>query len=463
MSKLRSESGGPALPSGWACPDQRTSAQAKESALKQVELAGAYVTRKKSRSAIVLVFLTVVLSCLSLCLGVLQTTSGMERTLFQAARASLSIRRKDGQDFPLAWRQKLSAIREIQALTPHFQGLARLSAHEVVEGPKGQDIPQGPNLKNLVDLEACPDSKEQLLFSSGVFRLIEGRPIEGRDRHKILIHEALAKKNKLKLGDRLPLQGMPMQEAGARGRELPFEIVGIFKGKKQETPTGLSSDWSENVVFTDYAGSQEAMGRTRGQELVSRLLIQAKTAQELAQAEKKVQKSALDWDQLVLEQNSQAFEEAKASVSGVRSVLSLMTYALLAGGTIVLSLLLLLWLRDRLYEIGILLSLGRSKGQILVQFLLELFLLSLPALLLSLALAPIFSGLFGGLVVEGGGPGSGPGLNQAGVLSFSGLLSLVQSLGTAYLLLLVIMLLAVLFSAGWMLRKKPKDLLSQMS
>ncbi len=49
-----------------------------------------------------------------------------------------------------------------------------------------------------------------------------------------------------------------------------------------------------------------------------------------------------------------------------------MTYSIMLGGMVVLSLILILWLRERIYEIGIFLSIGTSKIQIIMQFIFEL-------------------------------------------------------------------------------------------
>ena len=48
------------------------------------------------------------------------------------------------------------------------------------------------------------------------------------------------------------------------------------------------------------------------------------------------------------------------------------------------TLILILWLRERIYEIGILLSIGVSKIKIVTQFILELVFVSIPSLAVSL-------------------------------------------------------------------------------
>ena len=46
---------------------------------------------------------------------------------------------------------------------------------------------------------------------------------------------------------------------------------------------------------------------------------------------------------------------------------------------VVLSLVLVLWLRDRIHEIGVLLSIGKSKMEIIVQFIFEFVFISFPS------------------------------------------------------------------------------------
>lgn len=75
-----------------------------------------------------------------------------------------------------------------------------------------------------------------------------------------------------------------------------------------------------------------------------------------------------------------------------------MTYSIMIGGITVLSLILILWLRERIYEIGILLSIGISKIKIVTQFILELLFISLPSFVLSLFIGNVILNIIvGGL------------------------------------------------------------------
>ena len=110
-----------------------------------------------------------------------------------------------------------------------------------------------------------------------------------------------------------------------------------------------------------------------------------------------------------------------------------------------------------MYEIGILLAIGRSKIKIVGQFILELVLVSLPAMILAAILGRVFVGWILGAVLQK------EGLDNLDLSSFTtsggGLDIFVMSYG----LLILIMVLAVLVASWMILTKKPKEILAKIS
>ena len=86
-----------------------------------------------------------------------------------------------------------------------------------------------------------------------------------------------------------------------------------------------------------------------------------------------------------VEKENKAFEQIKDSVA-TSTFLTIFLYGMLIAGAGALILVLSLWLRERVYEVGILLALGKGKSSIFLQFCLEVVLVSLGALLPSLSL-----------------------------------------------------------------------------
>ena len=124
-----------------------------------------------------------------------------------------------------------------------------------------------------------------------------------------------------------------------------------------------------------------------------------------------------------------------------------------------LSLILMLWLRERVYEIGILLSIGFSKAQIVGQFLLELLLISLPATVTSL----LFGSLLLSQIVSGFASADETGTLANNLLSNDGNVNWLLTFAQSYGILISIIVISVVLSSAMILIKKPKKILSQIS
>ena len=58
---------------------------------KVIKNAIAYITRKKNRTFIIFVILTIVLSCLYSCLTIMKSSNEIEKTLYESSNSSISI------------------------------------------------------------------------------------------------------------------------------------------------------------------------------------------------------------------------------------------------------------------------------------------------------------------------------------------------------------------------------------
>ena len=419
----------------------------------------AYVLRKRRRTFIIFVILTLVLSCLYSCLNITKSSNNMEKSLYESSNSSVSLMKKDVQGyFEKDEFKNINKIKSIKEIISVYEGLARLINGNVIESK--QKIKRdylSKDLKNLVAIESTSNTKKNILFNSGVFSLKEGRHINKDDVDKILVHSDFAKKNNLKLKDKVSLQLINMTKNKTTIKEHKFEIVGIFTGKKQEKYTGLSSDFSENMMFTDYKSSQKALNTQK--DIVNKLTIFASSPKEMKTTITKIKNIQVDWSKYTISKNNNAYKEALDALNGVKDIIKIMTYSIMIGGSVILSLILILWLRERIYEIGILLSIGISKLEIIAQFILELLLVSLPSILMSL--------IFGNLILRQIASGFISSDDTASITSkflndgynMNNLIIFIES----YIILVLIIVISVVITSGIILMKKPKKILSQIS
>lgn len=213
------------------------------------------------------------------------------------------------------------------------------------------------------------------------------------------------------------------------------------------------------MVFVDYSTSQEILNKSENNKIANKILMYSSSAESTDLALNKLKELKIDESKYFVQKDSNAFEESLESVSGIKHMIKIMTYSIMLGGIIVLSLILILWLRERIYEIGIFLSIGTSKIQIIMQFIFELLFISIPSIISSLFLGNVLIKVIaGGLINSENSMISGGNL-----INDSSFVLNITTLGQSYLILISIIVLSVVFASSLILIKKPKEILSKIS
>lgn len=419
----------------------------------------AYIFRKRNRTVIIFIILTTVLSCIYSCLNIMKSTSNIEKNLYKLSNTSLSITQNNNENFEINQFKEIENIKEIKETIAQYDGLAKPTNIKAVEGMQmveRDDLPE--EFKNIFSIEATNNTEKSNLFNSGIFTLIKGRHIKKDDREKIIIHEELAQKNNLELNDKINLKLFDSNNNEIK-KEYEFEIVGIFSGKKQEKYTGLTSDFSENMVFIDYESSQTALNKAKNNEVANKLDIFSDSPEDTNIALNKIKDIKIDWSKFNIEKDDDAYEGTLETVDGIKHIIKIMTYSIMIGGIIVLSLILILWLRERIYEIGILLSIGISKTKIIGQFILELIFISIPSIVVSLFLGNIILNQ----IIGGFKNSDNSTIIINNLLKNDNLISNITIFLQSYGILIGIIVLSVIMTSAMILIKKPKEILSKIS
>jgi len=401
----------------------------------------AYITRKKNRTFIIFIVLVLILSSLYSCLSIMGLNNSVEKNLYKLSNSAISVMLNSEQNFNIEQFKKINKINGIDEKYFQYDGVGKLVNYKVVESEQGvsrDDVPQ--DLKNLVSISAFNNMKKHNLFSSGVFSIKSGRNIENEDTNKVIIHEDLASKNGLKIGDKIKLM--------LEKNEGEFEIVGLFTGKKQEKFNGLSSDFSENMIFMNYDYSQKVLKNLDdNKKIATKLYIYLTSPEKMNDVINEIKKINLEWANYKVGTDNNNFDEVRETVGSVKYIIMIMSILIMIGGLVVLSLILILWLRERVFEIGVLLSIGISKFKIVMQFIMELLIVTIPVIIVS---------FFAGNVV----------INQVASRIFTNITTSAinwDKFLISYGVLIVIIVLSIVFGSMAFLVKKPKDILSKMS
>ena len=413
-----------------------------------IKNAVAYVFRKRTRTALIFLILTLILAVIYAGFSIMKTSEKMASAINSANDFGVKIRSLKSETFNVESFDLIDSKLGTEKIY-QYEGVAELKNGKVVAGEQmvmREDLPG--YLGNAVMLQAISDVGKDPLFRSEVFKLIEGENIARGEAGKVLVHEALAKKNQWKVGDKVSLKVLG-EEKG-----LELFIQGIFTGKKQEKYTGMSSDFSENMMFTDYATMAQIFGKKK---LVTSLKILVFDSEKLAALKAEMNKKSVQPEDFEISEEENQFSGMVESLDVVKQMISVMIMAVIGAGIIVLSLVLILWVRERMYEIGILLAIGCSKMKIMGQFILELVLVSLPAMILAAILGRIFVGWILGAVLQK------ESLDNLDLSSFTTSGGGLDIFAMSYGLLILIIILAVIAASWMILVKKPKEILAKIS
>ena len=421
----------------------------------------AYVTRKKKRTVILFIILSVVLSFLYSSLSIMKSSGELEKTLYHASNSSLSITKKDVNGyFKSSQFKNLNKIKGVKGVVYQYDGLSKLVNGKVIEAQgmvMREDL--SDEMKNVLALRATSNAAKDSLFTSKVFNMTKGRNISENDRNSIVVHEAFAKKNKLKLGDTVDMRFFKPDSSSADEKKYKYKIIGMFSGRKQETYTGLSSDFSENMVFVDYESAQKSMGMKGDNRILNKISVFSDSPSSLEKIFKEVNKIVVHDSSFNVAKDNGAFKDILESLSSIKHVISIMTLSIMAGGITVLALILILWLRERVHEIGILLSIGVRKISIVGQFITELLIVSLPAALVSAILGSlVLNKIIGSLLNN-----KDMGMLNRNIIDSKNIIVNLINFSQSYLLLLLVILISVVIASAMILIRKPKEILSQIS
>ena len=413
-----------------------------------IKNAVAYVFRKRTRTALIFLILTLILAVIYAGFSIMKTSEKMTSAINSANDFGVKIRSLKSETFNAESFDLIDSELGTEKIY-QYEGVAELKNGKVVAGEQmvmREDLPG--YLGNAVMLQAISNVEKDPLFRSEVFKLIEGKNIAREEIGKVLVHEALAKKNQWKVGDKVSLKVLG-EEKG-----LELFIQGIFTGKKQEKYTGMSSDFSENMMFTDYTTMTQIFGKKK---LVTSLKILVSDSEKLATLKAEMNKKSVQSEDYEISEEENQFSGMVESLDVVKQMISVMIMAVIGAGIIVLSLVLILWVRERMYEIGILLAIGCSKMKIMGQFILELVLTSLPAMILAAMLGRVFVGWILGAVLQK------ESLDNLDLSSFMISGGELDIFAMSYGLLILIMVLAVVAASWMILTKKPKEILAKIS
>ena len=337
-----------------------------------------YIIRKKVSSSILFLIVTLI-SFFLLSSSVLNTTvNNISKNLYKDVNFGFNIESADKSNKEIE-KDTLKKINEVDGVNQKnylYAKSVNVVDKKVVQ--ENQNITISDEMKNksnLVMMNGITSTKNNIDFKSEVLKLEKGRHIEEIDQNKILIHEKFASINNLNLGDKIKLE--------QNGITIELEIVGIYSGEKTNNFEGLSSDFIENTVYTDYNSSQKLLDYASNNRVTS-VEYGVNNPTKLDDIIRSVE--SLGINNIAVSKSNKNYELVTSSVESITKLTNMIRIGSVIVGVVILSLVLMFWIRERLYEIGVLLSLGISKINLILQFAVETLMVTIFGFLSALGL-----------------------------------------------------------------------------
>lgn len=224
-----------------------------------------------------------------------------------------------------------------------------------------------------------------LEFEYGSLSLAVGRHRTDEDQGKntLLISEELASKNNLSVGDQIELSGI------SGGGSLPFEVIGIFKG---------ADTIGADMMYTSYDSAQ-ALSGARDDSLSSTINFALKDPLQV-EAFIDRHKEQLPSKYIYLYASDNEYKSLTRPLDLIATITSILLWVVFIAGALILIAIVTIFVRDRKFEIGLLLSSGEGKLKILSQFILEIMMVAVLAFLVAAGSSQLSSKFVADWIVE---------------------------------------------------------------
>lgn len=344
-----------------------------------------YLIRKKGRTATLLAFLLVMATLMLTCLSIQSATETANANIKKALMGYFTVNAKQLETG--ITESVLNQILSIEGLSGNYTLRSYSYAnYSDTDGNRlkinTEDAAQVPGgYENAGRIVANTNSENDSYFTDGGFELMEGAAITSANENSVLIHEKFAERNGLSVGNTMRLSDVENEN-----RAVDVTVAGIFTNTKEQDSVGIapSYDLYDNMVFTDLSTVSYLLYGTEGKTSVQYGDFYVNDPDELDRIMSEVKKiEGVNWNDCTLTRYDNDYQNAKESLIGLQNIVFIAIAVVSVICFLVLALFLTLRLRGRIHETGVYLAMGISKGAVLMQYLLEVLIVAVIALLIS--------------------------------------------------------------------------------
>lgn len=226
-------------------------------------------------------------------------------------------------------------------------------------------------LKGYSSIESMED------FITGNYKISDGEVSDDFESNNCIINSELATLNNIKVGNTIKIV-----DTNDSTKIYDLVVTGIYEEQNEENDNRMSMFTSSvNTIITNVNTVKKIVENNSN-------LVETTTPTFILTSSKVIDKFNDELtekglsENLSVQTNLDQVENATSTISNVKTFATSFLIITLIIGTIVLLVINMINIRERKYEIGVLRTIGMKKSKVCAQFISELFIVSLVAIIL---------------------------------------------------------------------------------
>lgn len=253
-------------------------------------------------------------------------------------------------------------------------------------------------------------------FTSGTSEISEGEGITNNtDDNAAVISSDLADANDLKVGDTFTV----IATVDDKETSYTLKVIGIYESTSTASTAQMMFNASnpQNNIYTNITTANTMRGK---KDVLDSAVYTLSNPEELSDFVDEVE-NEIDTDSYSVVSSDELYEQMLSPLNNISSIAQNIVILVAVAGAVILTLIVVLSIRERRYEIGVLMSLGEERLKIIGQFFTELFLVTLVSLVIASFAGNAVGNVLGNQLLSSsteqttsqqGGPGGGRGFDQ---------------------------------------------------
>lgn len=258
----------------------------------------------------------------------------------------------------------------------------------------GRELRMGGMAPGDVSIQGVSYTDSVQEFMDGTAEIVKGRHITNKDTGKniVIIEETLAEENELTVGESITVTN-PRDET----LTASYEIVGIYK--TTSTGSEQAMDFTAmnpfNKLYVPHTAASALKGADYEGTIDSAIYYIDDPADMESFVKQAKEQSSIDFDTFKLDGNDQLYQQMVGPIENVASFSNNVVLLVAIAGAIILGLIVMMSIRERKYEMGVLLAIGEKRWKLAGQFIVEILMVAVLAFVIATASGNVIAGQIG--------------------------------------------------------------------